>query len=716
MKRSWLVFLSWLLLLATLGILGITLLATHFMIYDDEGYVLWSVRLFCEGNPLYTEVYSQYGPAFYVGYRLLQNLTGLAFNNETGRLLTLFYWLGSSLITGLIVQKLCKRLDAGLIAATLGFVFLIKNISEPFHPGSMLAFLSIAAGGIGVWLLINEKERHLGWSIALLAATMALIKINVGLFLCAALGSWMLINSKWPVPVKTHVRYLAWAMALVSAAAPLFLMKAKLGEPWVTSVSLVFVCGAFSLLLQITRTKQEIHGAHEWRGTALAAGGLVLAVIVATSLWGTPLGDLVNAVFIAPFRQPSAYFLAPRIVPGTLVLAGGMLGLMLLAARPPGTPLLQACFAGAKLFIVVWFLYYGRELIQNNSSSRFAYLFGPSLVAFMITPISAAQAPLRSRALLWIAWVFLWQTLHAYPVAGTQVTWGTCLWIPILVCAWFEACAFLQKQAPRIIPVLRLLPALAAIFYVTQLINYARDCFRESLRLEVPGAGWVRPPPDISEAIRVLQSNLSHHAGTVFSFPGMFSFNIWSGKPTPTAANVTHWFSLLSHDQQAKIMSKLGEDPRAMVIMHRYHLHYLYENGFAPQGPLKDYLLGSFAPAVRLGEYDLWVKRGRRIEALDTFQIESGIARGWLLPPTQPVTRVALVTPGQAPVDITWTIFPATAGQNIPLVQFEAHLPSPLHDAAQIRLYNLKGELLLRMLKNTSPNTDTLILPSGQNP
>ena len=33
----------------------------------------------------------------------------------------------------------------------------------------------------------------------------------------------------------------------------------------------------------------------------------------------------------------------------------------------------------------------------------------------------------------------------------------------------------------------------------------------------------------------------------------MFSFNLWTGLPSPTSANVTHWFTLLTEAEQQAI-------------------------------------------------------------------------------------------------------------------------------------------------------------------
>jgi hypothetical protein len=105
----------------------------------------------------------------------------------------------------------------------------------------------------------------------------------------------------------------------------------------------------------------------------------------------------------------------------------------------------------------------------------------------------------------------------------------------------------------------------------------------------------------------------------------MFSFNIWSEKPTPTNANTTHWFSLLNKKDQQEIINKLETQPFAMIVLQRLHLHYLYKSNLAPEGPLKDYIYHHFQPTLRLDNYDIWTHRGREIAFVNIFQIRGQI-------------------------------------------------------------------------------------------
>src|SRR5690606_23211570 len=107
-------------------------------------------------------------------------------------------------------------------------------------------------------------------------------------------------------------------------------------------------------------------------------------------------------------------------------------------------------------------------------------------------------------------------------------------------------------------------------------------------RLMLPGAELIRVPDDSAALFRLLTHNAVAHADALFSLPGMFSFNLWAGVPTPTLANVTHWFSLLDEQQQHSIVSALESHPRACVIVQREHIEFLEKRGLGPKGLLYD--------------------------------------------------------------------------------------------------------------------------------
>src|SRR5687767_306210 len=79
------------------------LMFSAFMFYDDEGYVLMSLKNFAGHGGLYRDVYSQYGPFPFVFYYVLHGL-GLPFTHTAERLLTLGMWIAVAISCASIVR------------------------------------------------------------------------------------------------------------------------------------------------------------------------------------------------------------------------------------------------------------------------------------------------------------------------------------------------------------------------------------------------------------------------------------------------------------------------------------------------------------------------------------------------------------------------------------------------------------------------------------
>jgi hypothetical protein len=137
-------------------------------------------------------------------------------------------------------------------------------------------------------------------------------------------------------------------------------------------------------------------------------------------------------------------------------------------------------------------------------------------------------------------------------------------------------------------------------------------------RLGLPGTGDLRLSEDMATIYRILDKNIRLHGDELFSYPGMFSLNIWTDQPTPTTANVTHWFSLLTDAQQQAIIDQLEHDPRPVIVAQSYLIDYLIDHGFPPRSSLQRYIVQHFEPAFHIDTFQFWVRRGRTIAPIST--------------------------------------------------------------------------------------------------
>ena len=656
---------------AVLAVIGYWSIFTVYLVYDDEGYVLNSLRNYSEHGGLYEQVYSQYGPFFYNLADGLHRLTGLPFDNDHSRMVTVAVWCATALLCGGLVWRFSRSRTAATAAAGLSFVHLASMTNEPSHPGGLLGLLAAAGTLLGAEAIRRGRARWFALATALVGTAMALTKINVGVFFLLAAVSWMLLNTDRERLARTA----GWVVALGCVAVPFGLMQTLWSEPWVREFGLIFSGATLALLAALTASRQPEHGPGSWKRFAGAGLVLTAAVLLLTGLRGTSAAGLLDGILLGPLRHPGVYSFAVTWRPGAGGLALVMLALALFvtarrtaAWRPPllaslrlvaGLWCLLGMFVSIALLLpgvlssprlaagVLWVAAYVPAM------PTFALSYGLSLAWLMAVPLGRGPATPEERGRLWLAWVLVWQSLHAFPVAGSQTAWGTFLWAPLLVLGCHDAIRYWAGRAPRrhqravrFAGLAVLLGLAATAVRDTGYVGHER--FRQGEPLGLPGAARLRLPDDFTSTLRILTENLSAHSGVLFTYPGMFSFNTWADRPTPTLANATHWFSLLSAEQQAAIIRRLDADPRACLVVERYLVTYLYEQNVIPTGPLHDYLLKAFAPALKLDTYELWVRRGRTIALFSTAALRPGSAPDrrrlelTFAGPAAPVSRVEI--------------------------------------------------------------------------
>ncbi len=71
----------------------------------------------------------------------------------------------------------------------------------------------------------------------------------------------------------------------------------------------------------------------------------------------------------------------------------------------------------------------------------------------------------------------------------------------------------------------------------------------------------------------------------------MYSYNLWSGVPTPTGRNATHWFWLLDATAQGEIVDRLRAAPRTAVITSTALDEFLGKINISMKGPLQSFFL-----------------------------------------------------------------------------------------------------------------------------
>jgi len=636
---------------AALAVIAYWLLFTTFMTYDDEGYVLISLKNYCSHGGLYSHVYSQYGPFFYLFHDLGHRLLGYAFTNTNGRLITLIFWTGTSIACAHLVWRHTRSLSLAVFTTGLTFFYLWNMSSEPAHPGGLITMLV----ALGAWWGARQIERNaifsLAISSALIGTCLLLIKINVGIFFLTGAAVWFL----------THIRNVfqgrgaAFLCGILLIFLPVVLMKTELSETWAREY--VWLSAVASLtMLRVNWIERDATA--EWRQAAWAATAVILstaAILGLVCLRGTTLHDMLDGILLNPLRHPEVYHFPPIWISGAGVMGGISLCFALIAGKRKAKEIEWVVIA-LRILIAIEFSLTAFECLPVSIHSSVMSFAVPLAWIFALRLGPGPNASRPPNIATWIGIMLVLQYLHPYPVAGSQIAWGTFLVVPLIALGMSDTQRFLrrQKQTMGHVPLGFVFGAIAILVTARfGLIGWHR--YRESRPLQLDGAEDIRLPEEYASRLRLFSLNAAAQGDMLFSLPGMYSFNQWTHLPTPTLANTTHWFSLLDDAQQASIITSLDKSKRPVIIVHHGLIDFLTEGKFAVKGPLVDYIQENFAPLFKVEQYEFLIRKGRRTIPLDTAELlqlkspQSGMAPNRLeivaaVPRGSKVTRIELAT------------------------------------------------------------------------
>jgi hypothetical protein len=620
--------------------------------------VLISLRNFAEHGGLYRGVYSQYGPFPFVVYYVLHGL-GLPFTHVGGRLITLAVWSGCALGCAALVRQATHSFLLSLAVLCAMFPYLWLMVAEPSHPGGLIAGAIAAAAALGYRSIEQDRSRAWGLVTGALAATLALTKINVGAFIVLSALAWIFLHHE-------NERVRRWApglLALGGVLVPLGLMRTLLHVEWVQTFALVFACSSGAAVIVIGFEASPRAG---WRTlSACVAGGVVVAAFVLGIIFmrGTNPAELLDGILLEPLKHPHAYNHPYKWPAGTRAFAVvSLLGSgAAFVLRHRGVAAIHPVIAGLRLLAAA-----GATLAMvrfpDINPHRIVFGYGAPCLWVFLWPLPGETAAHRA-ARAWIGFLGLGQFLHAFPVAGSQIAWGTFLALPVAAIGGYDAVTWLAARFPRRAgagwrSAFRGLgiAGIAVVLILGARFSDAARRNREGSDLALPGAEYLRLPTETTALFRLLAMNATAHGDLLFTEPGMFSFNLWTDLPTPTLANVTHWFSLLGPTRQEAIISALQAHPRACIIVQRDHINNLVKRDFAPAGELHDYIATNYSSAFELDGFEFRVRNGRQIDPLllgemlvlaDTAGTENtALKLRLLLPAGRAVDRIELTSRG----------------------------------------------------------------------
>jgi len=660
------------------------MMSTVFMLYDDEGYVLHTLKSFVDGGALYDRVYTQYGPLPYVLWKLL-SLLGIGPTHDNGRLLTLLLWLAAGGLCAGLAWRLSRNGVAALAALTGSVLLLWMCANEPSHPGALVCLLACAAG------FIVSARRPLttmeSFALGLLTAGLLLTKINTGIFMIAALGTWWSVGAfrgKW--------RSLAWLVVGIAVALPWLLMRPSLAEPAMRQFALI---SSLSLLAALLVMMQHAPRAPRGLRPVAALAGLVggtFAVLLFMLAMGSSLGGLLDGIVLRPLAHPVSYNEAVYWRPGALILAllAPVLVFPLLVLKPKGciaqpSGLDRPWSNPVMGFAVVIFVMFNLSVAEMLGVSMQGVLMSYGMSCSWLLAWPKDENDHGGDARRAVVLVMLFQTLHAYPVAVTQIGWGMVLWVP-LACAvavpWLWslvkwACSSFGTGWPRAVA----LAVAVALFFgiAVRHEHLARERKLFTLPLGLPGAHSLQLPVHTVASLRVIVANSGGAGDVLFSMTGMYSFNLWTGARTPTSRNITQWHRLLTQKEQADILEVLRATPSARIIRNVPLCDYLGQHGFPLRGLLADEINSEYRSCLRVNGLELLQRRSVpevQRKPLGILTREGAILHAYL-PRSWIPSKASLSLYYEEAGVVTWTMLPRehvseSEADGSVLVRFEA--------------------------------------------
>jgi hypothetical protein len=586
--------------------------------YDDEGYLLISLKGYLSGASIYDQVFTQYGPLFLTLWGGVFRLIGLEVTHEASRLITLVVWSAATLVAGLIILRATKSLTLSIGAQLLTFLTLWSLVNEPMHPGGLLALLLL--GCIAVAVLIVPRHPAGGMlSIGVLATGAALVKINV--------GALALLASAWALgfgALADRSRWVRTTLTVVLVGAPFLLIARDLDQFWALKYAILVATSALSVVVAASRT--DARSPTNIRPMMwFVAGGLitvlVLALLVLAS--GTSVAGLVRGALLSPLTQPDAFSL-PLFTPDWILLWAGT-GLLLCIVATRRTTLSHVTPRRIALEGVIRI---GVGLLMWITLGGLALQV--SLPFTLVVPLAWIPAiPPHGGASSWdplgrflLAGLAVVETLQAYPVAGSQVWWSALLFVPLgAVCiwdGWNQLRGFFASRAHPLSRYLRhsvavLVSAFLAWLLLVSLLPalaQSQRTYREATSLGLFGTGPIRLAYSQAAEYRAVTNAIRRNCETFVVLPGINSLYLFSRIRPPTWMNTTAWMYLLDAGEQRQVVAAARLHPHLCAIRNQDVLAFWSQGRPVPRLPLVKYIEQEFVATWSFGQFEILTREG----------------------------------------------------------------------------------------------------------
>lgn len=602
----WLYVLAALLFLAVAGVYAFSFTSSGFAFYDDEGFLMITVRGYLEGHPLYDGVLTAYGPFYYLYEWMVHTAACLPLTHDLTRILCILHWLAASAILAVAGGLMTRSRLPALFIFMQATVHLRHLACEPGHPQEVVILLLALAA------LVAARDWKRPWMMPLLGgigAACALTKINVGAFFGLA-GLLALVCHS---PFFQARRPWFWGLLGFMGVLPFVLMRQHLAESWARDYSAqvsaaILAAGALAYVFAGERTI----GFRHWvqTGTAFACvSGIVIGVVL---VQGSSFQALLDSLVVGPSKLGSLFCIPLR--PSNSLCSGGAalcLAAIVVFWRGPRDRLRLPIAVAKGIYGIV-----GALVMATDVETQLGLLLPWAWLAVVRDQEDPRPGHRETFGRAFVCLMAVWQGLQAYPVAGTQVSTGTFPLILIFSLCLHDAIkAFAGEPWTR--RQWRTLPprtsALVQVLVLTSMlylfvVEWCRPLalwrtYVSVPSLGLPGARYLRLDEYQSQKYRALAEYLRTQCDTFVVIPGLNSLYFWAGKTPPTYFNICGEGVMPSDRQQDQIVAALRRAKRPLVVESEIRWPSWIRVGDAKAGPLPLFIANEYREVARLADF-----------------------------------------------------------------------------------------------------------------
>jgi hypothetical protein len=576
---------------------------------DDEGVFVFALRGFLANHgSLYKSIWSDmYGSFYYLAMSTIYRLIGQQPTLENGRWIVLVLTVASGALFGASVWRVTKNLPCTLLCQTAAFLVLIQRAgAEPMHPGSLATFLVACVVFELSSYAVTARTAHL---IAIGVATGALVmtKVNAGALVGVAVVFALVVgNEEIPARVQSLV-------AGLTALVPILLVAQNFSLVWVATLALLVVIAIVGLFLLTTIDQLPIP--RNALVPVVSAAAAAAVVSLAFPLFsGTSLGEELNGVFIRPLKLPGAFLVPAHAEVGWLLVVVTVVGMyatfasrsLPAASSRPFSDWTRALLA----VLALWLL--GVVVSEFVSGAALTLWLPVILLLPAFAYCSRRSDPVRwaLRATLIVA---LLEFMVVYPVAGSQVAWGTvALVVPCAIALaaaidrtriWRQSGRMFRGGTTAVIGIGLVLVSGAWPFGLWH-------TYLGNPRLNLPGAGLMRIDPEATAHLQSVAANLRAHCDAFYGVPNENSLYILSGVRAVSYMVANAGIAGMTPEQQARVTDALNAGAKAheRVCILRDKSQRIV----LPPSHLTSMLKEYSKPVANVGQYAITVRPGQR--------------------------------------------------------------------------------------------------------